>query len=531
MGIPFPKTSITEKYELFNAFPAIEMDEKKCYNQISDDQPDINENGGIFMKTAKKLCALLMSVLMVALMLPVAATAQEAGWAECGGFKCWLEPEKGTAVICGRAADNNDETLEIPASFSHEGIDYSVTKIDGSAFRDDAAASVVIAEGIRIIASNAFSGCRNLEAISLPNSLSVIGAAAFRDCSSLAEITLPDALEQIGREAFHNTAFYNTKDNWSAADPDGDGEARDVLYCGDYLLASRNDPETLTVKEGTRLIADYAFYQQSELSAVSISATVERIGNYAFDSCNNLSQVTFGEASHLTYIGQDAFCSDRSLTAIELPAGVKTIEAYTFNHAGLTSIVLPEGLSRSGFQAFDGCGSLREVTIPVSVTEIEMWAFSGCDALEVVHYNGTKAQWDAIEGEGKADIEEKVQFTTPSVSLPPVPAKAANPLQVEAKTPAVKYQTLKKKTQKLVVSKLLKFINKGKGKRSYTLVSAKRGDKNVAKNFLINPKTGKLAIRKGLSKGTYKLRIKVKAAGNAAYSAGKQTVTVKLKVK
>ena len=473
------------------------------------------------MKTAKKLCALLMSVLMLALMLPVAATAQEAGWAECGGFKCWLEPEKGTAVICGRAAGNTAETLEIPASFSHEGIDYSVTKIECNAFEGDAAASVVIAEGIRIIVGNAFCDCRNLTEISLPDSLSEIGTKAFQGCSSLAEITLPDSLEQIGEDAFRFTAFYSDLVNWED----------NVLYCGDYLLASRNDPETLTVKEGTRLIADYAFCQSKLLSAVSIPATVERIGNYAFDSCHNLSQVTFGEDSRLTYVGSAAFGSDRSLTAIELPAGVKTIEGDAFINTGLTAVVLPEGLSRIGFQAFDGCGSLREVTIPVSVTEIEMWAFSGCDALEVVHYNGTKAQWDAIEGEGKADIEEKVQFTTPSVSLPPMPAKAANPLQVEAKTPAVKYQTLKKKTQKLVVSKLLNFINKGKGKRSYTLVSAKRGDKNVAKNFLINPKTGKLAIRKGLSKGTYKLRIKVKAAGNAAFSAGKQTVTVKLKVK
>ena len=192
--------------------------------------------------------------------------------------------------------------------------------------------------------------------------------------------------------------------------------------------------------------------------------------------------------------------------------------------------MLPERLSVIQGSLFEGCGSLREVTIPASVTEIDKWAFYGCDALEVVHYNGTKAQWDEITGEGKADIEEKVQCL-PSVGQPPVIAKAANPLQIKAKTPAIKYQTLKKKSQKLKITKLIKFVDKGQGKRSYKIVSAKKGDKNVAKWFKINPKTGTLFVRSGLKKGTFKVKIQVKAAGNDMFKAGKKTVTVKIKVK
>ncbi len=102
--------------------------------------------------------------------------------------------------------------------------------------------------------------------------------------------------------------------------------------------------------------------------------------------------------------------------------------------------------------------------------------------------------------------------------------KAANPLAVKAKSPSVKYSKLKKKTQTLGVSKVLKFTNAGQGTKTYTKSS---GNKKIT----INKKTGKVTIKKGLKKGTYTIKIKVKAAGNDKYKAATKTVKVKIKVK
>ena len=44
-------------------------------------------------------------------------------------------------------------------------------------------------------------------------------------------------------------------------------------------------------------------------------------------------------------------------------------------------------------------------------------------------------------------------------------------------------------------------------------------------------KTGKVTVKKGLKKGTYKVKIRVRAAGNATYKAGARTVTIKIKIK
>ena len=111
-------------------------------------------------------------------------------------------------------------------------------------------------------------------------------------------------------------------------------------------------------------------------------------------------------------------------------------------------------------------------------------------------------------------------------------AKAANPLAVKAKTYSVKYATLKKKAQTVAISKLVSFTKKGEGKMSYTLSAAKKGTKSFKKYFAINKTTGKVTIKKGLAKGTYKVTVKLKAAGNTNYKASaekKVTFTVKVK--
>ena len=96
---------------------------------------------------------------------------------------------------------------------------------------------------------------------------------------------------------------------------------------------------------------------------------------------------------------------------------------------------------------------------------------------------------------------------------------------MKAKTAKVKFSKLKKKSQKLAVSKVIKLTNKGQGAITYTKAS---GNKKIT----INKKTGKVTIKKGLKKGTYKVKVKVKAAGTANYKASPaKTVTFTIKVK
>lgn len=104
-------------------------------------------------------------------------------------------------------------------------------------------------------------------------------------------------------------------------------------------------------------------------------------------------------------------------------------------------------------------------------------------------------------------------------------SKAANKLAVKGLTATVKRSAVKKKAQYLAVSKVLKFTNVGQGTRSYVKVS---GNKKI----LINKTTGKVTVKKGLKKGTYAVKVKVKATGTSNYKASAwKTVTFKIKVK
>ena len=110
--------------------------------------------------------------------------------------------------------------------------------------------------------------------------------------------------------------------------------------------------------------------------------------------------------------------------------------------------------------------------------------------------------------------------------------KAANPMKIGAKTISVRYSKLKKKALTLTATKVIWFKKKATDKKTYTLVSAKKGKKSIKKYFKIEKKTGKVTVKKGLKKGTYKVKVKVRAAGNANYKASAvKTVTFKIKVK
>lgn len=112
--------------------------------------------------------------------------------------------------------------------------------------------------------------------------------------------------------------------------------------------------------------------------------------------------------------------------------------------------------------------------------------------------------------------------------------KATNYVDPRGKTATVKLTDLKKKAQNIKASKVIKFKSKGHGKLKYKLVSVKNGKTSFKKYVKVNAKTGKVTISKNSSmkKGTYKVKVKVKALGNANYKASVfEPVTFKIVVK
>ena len=100
-------------------------------------------------------------------------------------------------------------------------------------------------------------------------------------------------------------------------------------------------------------IGDYAFYQCSQLTAVSFPVAAS-IGNYAFCQCSQLTAASFPAAVN---IGVSAFCQCSQLTAVSFPAAVSI-----------------------GISAFCQCSRLTTVSFPVAES-IGSNAFSRCYTL------------------------------------------------------------------------------------------------------------------------------------------------------
>ena len=63
---------------------------------------------------------------------------------------------------------------------------------------------IIIKDGTLVIADNAFSGCRNLTSVTIPNSMTSISDNAFCRCSSLTSVTIPNSVTSIGEYAFYD---------------------------------------------------------------------------------------------------------------------------------------------------------------------------------------------------------------------------------------------------------------------------------------------------------------------------------------
>ena len=142
-------------------------------------------------------------------------------------------------------------------------------------------------------------------------------------------------------------------------------------------------PESITYnasKYSVTSIGDWAFYECSGLTSITIPNSVTSIGERAFSSCSGLTSITISNS--VTSIGEYAFCLCTGLTSITIPNSVTSIGNGAFTSCtGLTSITIPNSVTSIGSSAFDGCSGLTSVTIPNSVTSIGRGAFSGCSGI------------------------------------------------------------------------------------------------------------------------------------------------------
>lgn len=200
-----------------------------------------------------------------------------------------------------------------------------------------------------------------------------IGKAAFLGCTALATIIILDGVTKIDSQAF---------------------------YACESLIS-------VTIPESVAEIGSYAFYCAG-LTTIHIPDTITEFGGQAFTETpwlleklkeNPFVVVNGVLIDHLqcegdydivvsdgvTIIGKDAFYHNTICTTITIPDSVTKIETYAFSGCtSLSTITIPDSVREIGSGAFSGCTALANITLSDRVTTMGHLTFSGCKSLTAI---------------------------------------------------------------------------------------------------------------------------------------------------
>ena len=144
----------------------------------------------------------------------------------------------------------------------------------------------------------------------------------------------------------------------------------------------------VVIPAGQTSIPDSAYYKNTEMTSLSIPASVETIGDNVIDHCFKLVYISVdAENPKFKSVGGVVYSKDGKTLILcppgktgefVIPAQATTIAPYAFRTCKkLSSIVLPDGITEIPDGAFMGCWGLEKINLPQGLKRIGKHAFDG----------------------------------------------------------------------------------------------------------------------------------------------------------
>lgn len=225
--------------------------------------------------------------------------------------------------------------------------------------------SFVIPDGATLSEST-FYGSSIVE-IRIPTTMTEIPAYCFTECKNLERIFLHDDINSIGKEAFFNC----------------------------YALKSFTAPRSLTV------LSDALFYNCESLSRVTLHDGITEFGTECFTFCTSLRELITNkdneDDSYLAWpkalqtMGETVFAYSGLEHVSIARTQLTEIPAYAFDLCGnLSAVSLPLQVEKIGNQAFYST-AITDLELPATTKELGSSVFSGCKNLKRIVCKATTA--------------------------------------------------------------------------------------------------------------------------------------------
>ena len=320
-----------------------------------------------------------------------------------------IKMEDGVLLSCIGQADA-DGVYTIPEGISFIG--------EGCFAYDVTLKKVIIPASVKVIGSGAFAGCTSLKEVVIEDGVETLGSHAFWGCNAIERIALPESIKEVSDYAFSYCSFLEEVTFGSG-----------VTKIGYNAFAYCTALEKVHIPAETKILSGTAFLACSSLEEVDFSdaSKLETIGLAAFGNCISLRRVELPES--LKEIGQEAFYGCKSLVDVKIGSKVERIYSNAFSNTPwymennsdylivgdgvlIKCNVIPKyiDLSRKGIKVIGGtafindklasgnensangykyAGQLTSIVIPEGVTRIQTAAFYYCISLEMVELPST----------------------------------------------------------------------------------------------------------------------------------------------
>ena len=161
----------------------------------------------------------------------------------------------------------------------------------------------------------------------IPDSVTKIGEGAFANLDGLKTIIIPGTVKEISTNAF---AYNSTL-------------------------------ETVIMQEGVEKIDGWAFANCTSLKNVSMPNSLKEVGELCYFGCKSLENIEFPDKITILPLWILADCYN--LKSVKIPSKLETIYEYAFSNTSISTIDIPNTVTRIENSVFNSCSKLENIEL------------------------------------------------------------------------------------------------------------------------------------------------------------------------